>query len=225
MNRLTQIVILLLLLGCDENPDSVRFNMSQPVGAKSQKAFIQKLQGAYVSCNDSDDWITISENLILNTKRFEFRLHRNNLEFDSKTVIDRKNNTELIEFLKNEGYSATIFEDTILAVYLEVDTIFSISENQVLKKRRRDYFLSYKKDESSWEVSKLSFKHDSLFIGRITPSDTLLQFDFTVKNIQVGDTDSTSSVEYLLNPSRKGFKKLLKKNAFIETACYCRRKL
>jgi hypothetical protein len=114
--------------------------------------------------------------------------------------------------------------DTINASQTYIDTIFQISENQILKKFKGSYFLNFKENENFWNVSRLDINKDILLIGQITPSDTLLRFDFVVKNEEFNKSDSTTTTEYSINPSKKEFKKLMKSNSFKESECYFKKK-
>lgn len=106
----------------------------------------------------------------------------------------------------------------------DIDTIFQISENGVLKKFKGSSFLNFKKDESFWNVRQLNLIKDTLLIGQISPSDTLLRFDFASKTEDFDESDSTTTTEYLINPSKREFKKLMKSNSFDKCECYYKKR-
>ena len=74
--------------------------------------------------------------------------------------------------------------------------------------------MNFKEDENYWIVGRLSLSKDTLRFGLIPPSDTLLRFDFVVKNVEFDKSDSTTTTEYTMNPSKKEFKQLIKSNSF-----------
>ncbi|MFT5916360.1 MAG: hypothetical protein ACI81T_002868, partial [Bacteroidia bacterium] len=99
---------------------------------------------------------------------------------------------------------------------------FVIPFNQIHD--RANYYLNSKKDTNYWTVRQLRLKKDTLLIGQITPSDTLLRFDFVSRKIDSTTSEVRKSIEYLVNSSRKNFKSLLKESSFEEAECYCRKK-
>lgn len=201
----------------------VRFETSQPDGTKESKSFSRKTKGEYISCSNPDDKLIVSDNLILNSRTFKFKSHRNDLEFDSTIIVDRDVDEELSQLFIREGYDIEIIGDTINASQINIDTVFQISDNQVLKKFKGSYFLNFKEDESFWNVSRLNLTKDTLLIGQISPSDTLLRFDFVDKHEEFNESDSTTTTEYSINPSKKEFKKLVKPNSFDKCKCYYRK--
>ena len=218
-------LLMIHLLGCGgKSYEYVRFETTQPEGVKESGSFNKKLKGEYISCSNPDDRIIISDKMILNFEKFNFKAHRNELEFDSTVSVNINNNDELKKFLKDEGFETEISGDTINLFHTNTDTIFLISESQVLKTFKGSYFLNFKRDENFWDVMRMDTHKDSLFMGQIVPSDTLLQFDFAMKREEFNGTDSTTTTRYSMKPSRKEFKKLMKPNYFDRVKCYCKKK-
>ena len=224
MKRIAQILVLALFTSCSGDSKYVRFETTQPDGVKESKSFNRKVKGEYVNCSDSGDILIISNNLILNARTFKLKSHRKDLKLDSVNTIDRNVNDELTKLYKSEGYDIDIIGDTISTSRLDIDTVFHISESEVLKKFKGSYFLNFKEDESFWNVGRLSLNKDTLRFGLVAPSDTLLRFDFVVKKVEFDESDSTTTTEYTINPSKKEFKQLIKPNSFEVSACYCKKK-
>ena len=223
MKKTLYILLLIFFVSCGDY-EYVRFETAQPNGVKESESFSRKVKGEYINCTNSDDKLIISDKLILNSRTFKFKSHRNDLEFDSTITVNRNIDDELRKLFISEGYEIEINGDTINASQIDIDTVFQISENQVLKKFKGSYFLNFKNDESFWNVSRLNLNKDTLLIGQISPSDTLLRFDFVVKNEEFNDSDSTTTTEYSINPSKREFKKLMKPNSFGECECYYKKK-
>lgn len=224
MKNALYIFLIICLVSCVGNYEYVRFETAQPEGVKESKSFNKIVNGEYTNCSNSDDKLIISNELILNSRTFKFKSHRADLDFDSTITIDRSIDEELIKLFTNEGYKIEISGDTINASQTTVDTVFWISENQVLKKFKGSYFLNFKRDENSWDVSRLNLTKDTLLIGQISPSDTLLRFDFVEKTEDFDASDSTTTTVYSINPSKRQFKNLMKLNSFDECECYYKKK-
>jgi len=224
MKKALYLLLIILISSCGGDYEYVRFETAQPDGVKESKSFNRKMTGEYIHCSNSDDKLIISDDLIINLRTFKLKSHKNDLEFDSSISINRNNDNELTKLFKAEGYEIEIIGDTINAYQENIDTIFMISENQILRKFKESYFLNYKLDEKFWMVSRLNLKKDTLLIGQISPSDTLLRFNFVVMNKEFNETDSTTTTEYSMSPSKKEFKKLMTPNSFDYCECYYKKK-
>ena len=130
----------------------------------------------------------------------------------------------MIKYLNSTGGIATIENDTIVYFEKYTDTLFSISKDNILKKSKGSYYLNFKISDIYWRVKKLNLKKDTLLIGEITTGDTLLRFDYARKIEEVSArTDSgaiTKPREYILTPSKREFKKLVRSDAFETTEKY-----
>lgn len=210
------------LVGCGDY-EYVRFQVAQPEGVKESRAFQRKVKGDYINCFDPYDRLVISENMILNARTFKFKGHRSDLELDSGIVVNTNIDQELRVLFESEGYEVEIVDDTIHASLVSIDTIFIVSDNQVLKKFKGSYFLNFQEGDDFWKVKRLNLRRDSLLIGQISPSDTLLHFDFVTKTVEIDNNDSTKATEYTINASKTEFKKLMKSNSFDHCECYLKR--
>jgi hypothetical protein len=221
LKKTVYILFSILLIGCgDYASDYVRFKTAQPDGVKTSDSFGRKVKGEYNNYSNPNNRLIISDNLILNAQTVHIKIHRDDLEFDSTISIDKNVDDQLTYFLKSKGYGIEITNDTINAFQTFFDTLFNISKNQILKKFKGSYFINFKVDENSWKVQRFNLQKDTLLIGQITPSDTLLRFNFIVKNEELNESDSSTINEYFIHSSKKEFKKLLKPNSFEETECY-----
>jgi hypothetical protein len=223
MKNTIYILSLIFLLGCGDYK-YVRFETAQPNGVNESKSFNRKVIGIYINCSNPDEKLTITNNQILNSRTLKLKIHRNDLDFDSTITIDRSIDNELKTHFSRDGYNIEIKGDTINASQTRIDTVFMISENQVLKKFKGSYFLNFKQEERFWEVSLLKLIKDTLLIGQIFPSDTLLRFDFVTKTEEFNSKDSTTKTEFLINPSKREFKKLMKPNYFEKCGCYYKKR-
>ena len=129
---------------------------------------------------------------------------------------------KIIDYFSDNGGMASVIDDSIFVNFSQIDTMFQISENQVLKKMKGGYFLNYEKNELDWRVKRIEMKNDTLFIGEISPTDSLLRYDFIEKDTTYNKYDSSSYINFATRPSRKELKKLVNDNTFQKTKCYCK---
>jgi len=221
-NYLGSILALILLVSCSGDYEYIRFESPQPEGVKPLKTFSKKLKGTYVNCTNSGDIITIFSTYIVNTQEFRMHTHRNDLQFDTIVTINVQNNDELTELLEHDGFSIQIVGDTIDLTKLTTDTVFQITDDMVAKKMSGSYFLNIKEGENHWSVTRMELTRDSLILGQITPSDTLLRFTFVSKQEELNESDSSTTTEYTISPTKREFKQLIKPNSFKRAECYIR---
>ena len=223
MKAALPILLIFLMISCGDY-EYVQFETAQPSGVKASNAFSKKVRGTYIHCTYPEDKLVIADRLILEVNTHLYKVHRDSIELDSAFAVKVNNDRDLIQALNNEGYKATMHQDTIMLMKTITDTVFQISENEILKKFKKSYFLNRQLNDKYWRVLKLNLHKDTLLIGEIYPSDTLLRFDFAVK----AEEDSTSNVSktgtYTLNPTKKEFKQLVKTNAFEKCNCYIKTK-
>lgn len=227
------IGLCLVFVACEEQ--YVQFESPQPLGVKASEMFEESIHGIYKACDDSiNQQLFISNQLIYTFNEEHVTVHRKDLELDSGVVIDVYNDQALTKYIdslfseeKLEAEGVTLnFElegDTIVVDYIDRDTVFQLSEKQVLKKYKKSFFLNTQKAVDNWKVKRLSIEGDSLFFWKLTPSDTLLQYDFVTKHA-IEDTASNKTHYYKAKPDKNDFRKLLKEKAFTRSSCYCRQK-
>jgi hypothetical protein len=223
MKNIFQFILIFILLASCGQVDEVyvRFDSSQPSSKKPLSDFNKKIVGEYENLQNPRETLVITENQILKKRIWKFSQNRHELELDSNAKLDINDDSQLTDFFENNNYTISIYGDSLVLETTFVDTVFSISESEVLKKTKGSYFLNFQKGENKWEVMKLELKQDSIFVGAISPADTLLQFDFVVKTETI-EIDSSTTTEYLVNPKNREFKRLLKQNTFENTKCYIR---
>ncbi|MCD4792674.1 MAG: hypothetical protein K8R54_05525 [Bacteroidales bacterium] len=227
MNKIINIIFVFFIVAC-EPTDEVKFEVSQPDNVKPLNEFNTNIQGQYINYGNPEKILTINDRTMIKEQTYYFTILRSDIEIDSNVSIDINNDNELINYLKSKNGSATIKDDTIHFVEKYSDTIFTISRDNVLKKFKGSHYLNYRLSDDYWRVQKMSVNKDTLLLGEITPSDTLLKYDYTQKIEDISKTDSgvaeNISKDYILNPTKKEFKKLVRSDVFDLTGRYIRKK-
>lgn len=196
------------LIGCSP---AILFEEPQPPDTKELIEFPEKLHGDYQSLSNSSV-LQISKNAIVRVYDFNFKEHINdldtNLKLSGDTLIDLKIGDKMI---------VQVIDDTIYQGFYSVDTLFLISQTNVLKKYKGHYFLSSTFDTMTWEVKKLSLNKLNLVISRISGKEDLE----LLKEITETQTDTAS---FNFKPTQKQFKKFMKQNGFNDTEEFIRLK-
>ncbi len=217
------ILLILGIISC-EPTDGVKFDSPQPESVKALSEFRNKIHGHYLNFNNSDKVLIIQNSLITTKTSIRFSCQRAEIEIDSLAKFDLNNNEELIRYLNQNGGTTSIINDSIFYLQILFDTLFAIDNDHILKKYKGSYFLNYKYADNYWRVKKLTIKKDTLIIGEITPTDTLLSLDYAEREVEYEKSDSVlikiESEKYILSPTKREFKKLLRSEAFETTEKY-----
>jgi len=228
MKRISYILVLIFGVISCEPTDAVKFESPQPESTKARSEFRTKIQGQYVNFSNPDKVLTIHNHLITTKTNIRFSCQRSEIELDSNVIFDLNNDEELIQYLNQDGGTTSIINDSIFYLQHALDTLFAIDKDHILKKYKSSYFLNYKYADNYWRVKKLTINKDTLLIGEITPGDTLLSFDYVEKEVEYVKSDSAlveiESEKYILSPSKKEFKKLLRSEAFETTEKYIKQR-
>ena len=195
-----------LLTACSE---AILFEEPQPAGAEILIKFPEKIQGEYQSLSNRSV-LHISDSLITRVYDFNIKEHINNLDPNYRLKGDT-----LLDLDIGEKIIVKIIDDTIYHGFYSLDTLFYISENNVLKKYKSHYFLSTTSDNISWSVKKLSANKGKLFISTISGKEDIA----LLKEITETQADTTA-VKF--KPTQKQFKKFIKENGFNETEEFIR---
>ncbi|HYG39176.1 MAG TPA: hypothetical protein VD908_11180 [Cytophagales bacterium] len=205
--RLLTLLIFSILFACGP---SITFEVPQPPSSNSLNRFPKKLLGHYISENQLS-YLTISKNQVLKTYDYDIKLDRDSLDEEytikGDSLIEKA--TGIKQFIKVAG-------DNIVAHINQVDTLFSLSSKNILKKFRGHYFLNTEY-EDGWSVTKLSFSKGILTFGEINNKEDLDDLSKIVES----DLDT---VIYNLKVTRKQFKKFVKEGGFREEEIYYRTK-
>ena len=120
------------------------------------------------------------------------------------------------------------------ALILE-DTIFEIDKYQVLKRLHHNYFLNEQSADNYWRVKMMYIHRDTLVIGEVNPGDSLMRFDFVIREdstvlrnksvAENGDVNRDSSVvyNYILDPGKRDLKKMIRSGLFERTGKYVKK--
>ena len=217
------VFFLFVIEGCT----SIYFEEPQPLNITELNSFPENIQGTYVPIDGSEDTIFI--------KMYEYEYP----EFYEKSIpmaaIDTLTDIRIMGDLvfdnalpTNNGINFTIRNDT-LHYKIKLNTSTILSDSLVLKKFGKQLVLSIKVDgEKYWEVylikkdkngylrifSTGEFSTDSVPDNKIK-NDGQLKDYFSITHFkQIDDSN------YLINPTEKEFKKLIRKDFFVEALRY-----
>ena len=98
----------------------------------------------------------------------------------------------------------------------KVDTMFRLSDKTILRKYKNSYYLNTFRgtgDSCYWHVSQLSLNNGVLSHSKICPSDALVKlYEIT----EVTEIKQKSNSVYIVDPSKREFRKFIKSDGFSE---------
>jgi len=205
MNRRTLILLaLVFLIGCGPY---IYFKSPQPERKSNLSSFPKNLYGAYLSLADSSILIIDAKKIV--KKRFENMMM--SFEEYSKETGDTIFKDTTFLFTDNWLINMKVVGDSIFVNSSREEDIFTISNDQLLRKYKGYYFLNYKDSNDLWKVELLKLTKDTLEYGNILIKEDLEKIKgFTSVESYIDTTESGKSTKYYLNPAQREVKKILK---------------
>ena len=198
------IMVVLFLSACQP---TVTFTEPQPKDVSAIDRFPQRIQGKYLSSQDST-FLWITSNSMIRIYDFNEKLHLSQLDSTQQIIGD-----SLFDLKTNQGQLIRIEGDSIVMHVNEVDTLFKFDKHNVLKKFKGYYFVNIYRSEANWEVKELEPSRGKIILSDISPKEDLSQ----LKVIAESSQDATP---YVLSPTRRQFKKFVRNEGFIDSEVF-----
>lgn len=177
------------------------FENPQPINDSELNSFPSKFKGLYI--NKDSTFLRIDDERISREYYFKFRIHRQKLDSlkSEYNLVDGK----LITKDNKEEFDVFKRGDSIELVTKRIDTLYRLSYNQKAKRINGQLVLSTR-DSIFWKIKMMSLENNVLKIKNIYSPEDLKKLD-SVTLIKAKMLDSLS---YLIKPTRKEFKNILK---------------
>jgi len=200
-------LILLLLAGCN---DVATFDKPQPPDSKSIPAFPSGILGHYINNHDPSS-LTITSDMVTMSYEITNKIWPSQIDSTQFDLVK----DSLVNKSTGDEYKVVLSGDTIIKVTFNTDTLFNLSNNDILKKYKGYYFLNKQNPNQYWSVYRLSLSKGLLILGTIRDSTDIKQ----LKEISENTEDSTG---YHFKPTEKQFEKFVKQNGFRERDTFYR---
>lgn len=213
------LFFLLSLFFIFQSCTSVTFEEPQPSDEPDLESIPAELTGKYLNLSDSSVFtvntklairtylITVCEPLSKIDSLYELTADTFLILTDSlrmKTHII--NNADTIQIFPDPlRVKAQIINDTVCARFNYVDTIFNLSEKNVLRKYKQNYFMNVL-EEKGWEVIKLELHKNKLYVATISSKEDVRK----LRKI----TETTDTTKTVFKPTPAQFKKFVRKRGF-----------
>ena len=201
--RLIIFIALILLIGCGPY---IWFKVPQPENAINLNAFPENVLGKYTSVYDTSI-LRVKTNQII--KEYRENLILSKLEFREEVGDTISEDTS---FVFNDNWDITIQSvgDSIRIISSKDEVVFQISEYQLLRYYKKYYFMNFKDSNDYWKVKILRIEGDTLEFDNILTEDDL-RFIKKITTIEIYSDSINDEKEYLLKPTKRELKKILKR--------------
>ena len=211
MKKSAFIIAIGFLMAFSACTPPVTFDQPQPANRSSLTGIPSRLQGEYQSLKDNS-LLTINQRAIL--RIYDYDLKTNVSELDSNYKLSGDSVTDLGDNVK----TAIIREGDSLIMHIHsVDTLFLLSDENVLKKFKGYYFLNMLYQKSGWEVKKLGLEKGHLTISSINAKEEI----GLLKSCSESESDT---IPYKFRPTKKQFRKFINAQGFSNDEVFVRLK-
>jgi hypothetical protein len=177
------------------------FDKPQPADIAALGGFPTRIQGKYLSLEDSS-FLKITAQSIIKNYDFYQKIHISQLDSNQQLIGD-----SLFDLKTNEGEFIQIEGDSIVEHIKEADTLFTIDELNILKKFKGYYFVNIYAPPNTWQVKKLEILKGQLTLNSISQKEDLEQLKAITETIQ-------DTVPYVFSPTRQQFRKFVRNEGF-----------
>ena len=208
------VSIIMVISSCEP---AVVFKTPQPKGIIEITSFSPEFRGTFF-CESDSSLVVIDKNIIYKTHWFDFSIPENQIESDPNVI---KSGESL--FVKDLG-KCVIYKtqnDTVYASINLADTLFVLSEENILKSYKGHQVMNIKLKDGDYEVVILSLDEDTnLELKMATLPEEVEQLEkiTPVKDVSYDDVE-----QYQINPTRLEFDEILKQEIVFETCEYFKR--
>ncbi|GGD34160.1 hypothetical protein [Flavobacterium orientale] len=206
MKNLAILFFALLLISCKE--PLVQFSEVQPENFKNLNSFPKKMIGNYYDSENEID-LEISKYMIVKKSILKDTFNVKGLSEVEILKGDTLVNTRTFEktFVKK-------INDTLFTNILFKDTIFSINNDNILRKMKGYYFLNTKYSDNNWVVKKLFLKNGLLNMNDISTTEEIQMLE------EIMETKKDTALAFVIKPTKNQFREFVKKNGFSNGEMY-----
>jgi hypothetical protein len=213
-SKISMLVIsFLILAGCSP---TILFNAPQPPDKRDLAGFPARYFGEYMGIEDSSFFV-LEKYLIREQYSSDINAPRSEIDTSKKFIL-RDNTVYISE--TGEEVPVIIRNDSVFGTYITYDTVFHISDENILRKYKGYYFMNIRNDEEEWVVYKLKISKDgnASFCG-ISEEDEIEHLK-EITTVFEEKNDKGEVTQYIIKPEKGDFKQIIKEGYFKDCAEY-----
>jgi hypothetical protein len=191
-------LVTVLLFACEP---PVVFDKPQPADVPVLDNFPKRLQGKYLSLNDSST-LVVTEKALIRNYDYDMEVHISQIDSNMQLIGDT-----LFDLRTNTGSVVTFSGDSIWQHFHETDTLFMIDKLNMLKKFKGFYFVNIHIPPDSWQVKKLELSRGILLMSSINNKEDFDQLKAITESTQ-------DTMPHMFSPTKKQFKSFVRNEGF-----------
>lgn len=210
-NYILLIAIILSSFSCE--PEVV-FGEAQPQGLRNKSKINKAYRGTFF-CEGDETVVTIGKKCVVKSKDFAIGIPMEDIDNNDKLMF-KKN--ELIVIPLNESFPAFYKNDSVFSEIKLRDTLFNISEENVLKDYKGHLVLNHKLESDNWEVIILSVNE----YGDIGISEAFRPEDLELlkKITPVEEIPIENDIQIKISPDYEAFERIISDGLIFKTCDY-----
>lgn len=210
-NYLLLAVIILASFSCE--PEVV-FGEPQPQGLKNKSKINKAYRGTFY-CEGDETVVSIDKKRIVKSKDFAIGIPMEDINLNDELLF--KNN-ELIVVPLNQSFPAFFRNDSVFSEVQLRDTLFNISEENIIKDYKGHLVLNHKLESGNWEVIILSVNEyrDIRILEAFQPDDLqALKAITPVEEIPIAN-----DIQIKISPDYEEFERIISDGLLFVTCEY-----
>lgn len=219
MKKYWYLIFLAQLFSCDvsEPEAAIEFDTPQPENVRNEKSFRPQFIKSYFHTQDSSDVLVIGRKGIFRIQQMNLMISAS--EVDSSEEIRLTRDKLFLSEDDEDGLPYFMKNDTIHITHKRIDTVFFISDKQVLRSYKGNYYLNYLQNDGFWQVKKVELNKGNL---RISSLNTGMDFNKLKKATEIREIKDEQGkvIDFVAHPSKKEFKKFIDHGGFGEEVTY-----
>jgi hypothetical protein len=212
MKSIGFLLVILLVTNFWSCEPPVTFTEQQPINVANLSKFPKNALGQFVSLNDSSQLI-VSENMIKRIYDYDFKMSTSDMDSALELVGDT-----LVNLITHEKAKVVVFGDSLQLHVHEIDTIFQMDDDNVLRKYKGYYFINKLYGKASWEVKKMDVSRNQLIISTINAETEIEGLK------QMAENEVDTVLPYKFTISKKNFKTFVKNEGFKNNEIFIKKK-
>jgi hypothetical protein len=184
------------------------------MGSRDLSHFPRRNMGTYMDFSDSSVYI-IQPRVIL--ERHQVMVAENEDSLAKEDGVKLCGDSLLLTDLEL-WYPVDRRNDSVFGQVVIYDTVFWISQENRLRKMKKDYFLNFRND-SLWMVLKLNFdRNGGAYLYEVDKEE--MEVFEQVCRVEVETNSDGKPRKYILSPTKKELRQLMQLRTFTDTSVY-----
>lgn len=214
-SMITGFFVLILLQSCDYG---ILYDNPQPIGTYDLMSFPPSYIGKYKDDSNKATLIIEPARIIkISYNEFAFSKAEIDTMTDCRLAGDSLYVADLSRYLH-----ISIMNDSVFGVLDSPDTLFTLSKNNILRKMKQNYFLSLIHKSGYWQVVRLREIKKGFIEFSVVPRKVNYDLLNSITRVKEYNFKEDSSNYYLVSPTQREFKKIVKEGLFNNSEFYRR---